>query len=317
MTQRGSGYGPEGSDSYDEASLDASLRDLVGTGDLGEAVLARFRSPRYQPPSLPEVAMEVLKLTQDASAPIRKFVSLLERDTLIAGRVLKQANSPFYCPSMSSQISSIQQAVVRLGMINLRNLVMEVWLGMSVFRAEGFADAMRRVSHHSTVTAHACDLVARRARVDTELAFLGGLLHDVGIAGALAVVAGDGPTKTLMPAEEVYVELDLLHTDLSSEMLQQWGLPTQLQNMSVHHHMPNLDGSPVPLSAIVCVAEELSNQLGYSVLGVEMTAGDDQGFDCSMHGAVERSWDRLAIPPDGRTAIRDELSEVVARLDWL
>ena len=47
-------------------------------------------------PSLPAAALEVLRVCQDPDAEIAELAQALARDPMLAGRVLRVANSAFY-----------------------------------------------------------------------------------------------------------------------------------------------------------------------------------------------------------------------------
>ncbi|MDX1474011.1 MAG: HDOD domain-containing protein, partial [Reinekea sp.] len=68
-------------------------------------------------PLLPEVAQKVLGLTQDADSDASQLATVIQSDPTLAAHILRIANSPAYSPN--GNISSLQQAVSRLGMIVL------------------------------------------------------------------------------------------------------------------------------------------------------------------------------------------------------
>src|SRR5215831_7820282 len=72
-----------------------------------------FASPDYQPPLLPAAALEMLALARDPNVSFGEIVSLLESEPLIAARVLRIAQSPFY--SGGARVQTIDDAVMRLG----------------------------------------------------------------------------------------------------------------------------------------------------------------------------------------------------------
>jgi len=71
---------------------------------------------------------------------------------MLAGRVLKIAQSAAFAPV--GTITSLQDAVVRLGLRNLSEIAWEVSLGTRVFRSHAYGDAMEMVRRHSTACAY-------------------------------------------------------------------------------------------------------------------------------------------------------------------
>ncbi len=285
--------------------------------EIGTELLDVFRSPTYQPPALPEVASQILALSQDENARLERFVGLLERDTMIAGRVLRVANSPFYTPASRNEITSLKEAIVRLGLFNLRNVVLEIWMRLRVFQAREYLEPMTRLSRHSSVTAHACDIVARQARWPNESAFLAGLLHDVGIAGSLSVLSDGRVVQPVPRLDEVRFDLDLLHEELSGTMIEHWGLSGSIRVAAMYHHRLLVDGRPDPLAAVVAVAEDLANELGWSVDEREQVELDRPVLDDTVPGVVGHAWDVLGLSGRDEVVIREKVEQAIDRIDWL
>jgi HD-like signal output (HDOD) protein len=112
------------------------------------SLLRLFASPAYEP----AVALEIVRLSQRADISFDHVGSVLERDPVLAAKVLSLAlSAPF---ASRSPILSLKQAMVRLGLRELRDLVLEAALHLRVFRAPGYDALMARLSLHSTTTAY-------------------------------------------------------------------------------------------------------------------------------------------------------------------
>ncbi|HUJ25543.1 MAG TPA: HDOD domain-containing protein, partial [Myxococcales bacterium] len=111
----------------------------------------RFASPDYRPPVLPAVAIQVLALSRKPDADLRDVAKLLEQDPVLAGRVLRLMQTPFY--AARTPIRTLAEAVLRLGMTQVRNVVLEVSLNLRVFKAEGWAEPMADLARHSSEVA--------------------------------------------------------------------------------------------------------------------------------------------------------------------
>ena len=193
---------------------------------LWEALTRTFQSPRYQPPMLPVVATELMQVSSRADADVTQIVHLLERDTLLAGRVLKLCNSPLY--GAVEPIRSLKTAVVRLGLAELRDVVMEAAFSARVFKTTGYSEAVDRVRVHSTAVAHLSRAIARHTTFESEYAFLCGLLHDVGLSAAL-VALGDVPRgEQLRPVADLWPALFSLHETVGGSVATVWKLPAEV-----------------------------------------------------------------------------------------
>jgi len=140
-------------------------------------------TPGLELPRPPRVAMEILELSRKPTARIEDISALLEREPLLAGRVLRLANSALY--GASAPVTTLKMALIRMGLNVVRDVVMEAAFQMTVLRAEGFNDTLERIRKHSTAVAWLSRFVARNTSIDAENAFLVGLMHDVGLSVGL------------------------------------------------------------------------------------------------------------------------------------
>jgi putative nucleotidyltransferase with HDIG domain len=228
-----------------------------------------FASPSYHPPLLPTVALEVHELSHRPDVGVDQLVAVLERDNVLAAQVLRVAGSAAFGGWSQNDIS-LKVAVVRLGLRNLASVVWEVATSMRVFRSVRYAATMEQIRVHSTLCAHLCRLVASRKALVPEMAFLCGLLHDIGMAATLLVLS-DRPKEEpgLTPAvlDEV---LRQTHQEVSGMIAQLWKLPPEVQQVVANHHTFAAGAPPHPLSAAVAIAENLCRELGH---GVEIGPG--------------------------------------------
>lgn len=241
---------------------EAAPLELVTTADVSAALRARFGSPGYKPPLLPVVAMEVLALSGKRDVEVDALAALLEKDPILAGRILQLVQSPVFAGR--SPIRSLRQAVVRLGLATMRDVVLEAAMNMRIFRAEGFAPALEQLRKHSTQVAHLARAVCRYASIESELAFMCGLLHDVGIAASLVCLAED-PALRAVGVEQLLSSVDEVHTEASGQLARLWKLPEETAFVLEHHHSLQIGGHVHPLTAVLAVAEELCVRAGAPV----------------------------------------------------
>src|SRR6185295_19576687 len=69
---------------------------ILAPDALIDSLLATFRSPGYEPPTLPGTVAELLDLSQHADVEFARVVAVLERDSVVASQVLRKAQSAFY-----------------------------------------------------------------------------------------------------------------------------------------------------------------------------------------------------------------------------
>jgi putative nucleotidyltransferase with HDIG domain len=230
----------------------------VSVEELREGLLALFRSPSYRPPMLPTVAAELLALSQRANVDFDAVASLLKQDTLLAGRTLMIANSALYRGTMP--LRSIKQALVRLGLNCMRDLVLEAALSIRIFHADDYVEWMDAVRLHNIAVAHISREIARHRQLDPELAFLCGLFHDVGLAACVLLM--EEMPRHMRPADMgvVWPAMHEIHEEISAMLTRHWQLPAELVAAVGHHHDYTIDGVVNPMAAVVGLADLYSDQ---------------------------------------------------------
>jgi HD-like signal output (HDOD) protein len=261
-------------------------------GDL----ISVFDNPGYRPPVLPTVALDVMSVAEREDADVGEIVRLLERDTMLAATVLRLVSSPLYAGH--TQIRSLRAAVIRLGVRVIRDVVFEAAIARGVFQVGEYTATLGLVARHSTLTAYITRIVCRRAAIDADLAFICGLLHDVGYAGLLLAVKhveGSGaPTLAML-----WPHIDQLHEQASHLLVGRWGLPADVVEVVGHHHHLHTGVTTARIAAAVRLADHLTEYFGTSVHGPrvdgEFLPGDAiDAFDLET-AAAELGLDDAAV----------------------
>lgn len=231
----------------------------MGTEQVVEALQGTFRRDSYAPPMLPRVAMEILRLSQ---APVtielsRDVEPLLAEDPLLTAQILRAASAP----AMGAQkpIRSIRQAVTRLGLRGLRDVVITVSLRSRVFRTPSYQAELDALFGHSMAMGTISQQVAAATGGDARFAYLCGLLSDLGIAASLLVFGelpeGPPPLFSLWPA------MLEVHEEAAAAVGQAWSLPEEVVAViGAHHRSPS--GPHAKLQSTLAVAEEIAVLLG-------------------------------------------------------
>lgn len=258
MNKHSEGYG-RGQASIEDADL--LLTDPAAVLEKLRAVL---EAPTYEPPLLPAVAIELLELSRKEDASFIDVRRLMERDPLVAAKVLRCAQSAAYSGS-SGTIRTMDEALVRLGMRTLGSIFMETTMRMKVFRAAGYEEPMRSLGRHSAATAHLARHVARRTAVFDEYSFLCGLLHDVGIAASFIVLTQLGRGQAVPSFDDVWSAVREVHETASAAVCRAWKLPPDLTLVIAHHHQVSIDGRVHPVAAVLSLADWIAAEHGYAM----------------------------------------------------
>jgi HD-like signal output (HDOD) protein len=294
--------------------------ECLDTSTLIDALKRDFASPRYRPPALPAVAMEILQLASRPDVQFGDVAKMLDRDPVLAARVLSIAQSAAYAGR--SKVLSLPQAAIRLGLKTLRDLVLEAALHVKVFRVPGYDDVMARLYTHSTAAAHVMRAVCKRTKVPFEYAFLAGLLHDIGIAAGLLAVVNRPELKGL-PFDVIQPALNAVHAQASGDLAKRWGFPEPLQVVVRHHHEVQAEGEARLPSAALIVAHQLCWEAGAGMappppeldakVGIPAEPAPE-GLDVHSGATLVEACSALELDEAALRAARAEAFEIVGAL---
>jgi HD-like signal output (HDOD) protein len=293
------------------------LTDPKQLGPLIDDFLTRQAASLPKPPA---VALEVLEMSRKRNASLEDIAALLERDALLAGHVLKLANSALYAGA--APCNTLKQALVRLGLAPTRDVVMEAAFKMTVLHAPGLEEALDVLRRHSTAVAWLSRLVARQTPMEAENAFLIGLVHDVGVSvGLLALHEALKKAKQPMALTAArWQALDDLHEAVSSKLLAHWKFGPAITLIAGSHHHLMMQGHAHPSVAVVMLAEDLATGLGWG--SIPKLAEDPEGLPLMCvngHGCGEtdkaRAMAALMLTQRQMDQIAAEAPEVLSKLE--
>ena len=275
-----------------EVAIAAGDDVLLDEDAMVAKLLACVEAPDYRPPTLPAVAMELMELSRRPEVDFADVVKLLEQDSMIAGRILKLVQSAAF--SGAQKITSLNDALVRLGIKTLRDIVMEIAMNMKVFKSEDYAETMDCLRRHATATAHLAKTLCKYTPIEGEFAFMAGLLHDVGIAGTLLALSDrKGPRKAPPDLIAIWPAVDRVHARAAEVMAKHWQLPPELALVMAGHHQVMIQGHAHPLAATICLADDLAHELGAGVTpkeGAKRVSMSQLELDCvRSHTSVDRT----------------------------
>ncbi|MCG3180319.1 MAG: hypothetical protein BIFFINMI_02678 [Phycisphaerae bacterium] len=201
-------------------------------------------------PSIPTVAMEVLKIARSDDIDLHEIAALVSNDPALTSKVIKTVNSPFY--GLAQRVSTISAALVILGIEAVKTLVLGFSLvgGLASSGLRGKTQiAYWRRSLYSGASA---SLLCQRMGVpQSEEVFLAALLQDMGILTLMQVV-GDpyleilselpNWSHSLLKREREALGID--HCEAGLLLAEQWNLPAILAQTIRWHHRPEQAQKP-------------------------------------------------------------------------
>lgn len=226
-----------------DASLtDSALKESTASGSYQEADLKHIEAAKDQKlfkelyqqlktnklrlPSIPSVAFKIRELIDSGKCSTKELTNALNMDPAMAAKVLKAANSPLY--RGANEIESVNQAVVRLGMNIIRQLVLS-FATREIFRIKHpkLSKVMEATWEHSVEIAGISYMLAKKLKLmDPEEALLAGLLHDI---GAIPIIITAMEKEHLLEKEgELDYAINALQAELGAAMLDHWHFPKQM-----------------------------------------------------------------------------------------
>jgi putative nucleotidyltransferase with HDIG domain len=191
---------------------------------IADQLAAAIKSKVIDVPILPDVTHRVLSLTQNSDSDAAQLAKIIQSDPTLGGHVIRIANSAAYTPN--SNLVSLQQAITRLGMIEISNIAIATSLNSKIFKAPGYEKNISDIWKHALMTAVWSKEIARTLRTNVEAAFLCGLLHSIGKAVILQTISDFRNSKEhIMGDHDLKKLFSEYESAVSAVVAEEWGLP--------------------------------------------------------------------------------------------
>lgn len=243
-------------------------------------------------PSLPEVVNYLIRSLNDERADVDTLAHHINSDPAIVARLLAAANS--VASGLSTRIYSAKQAFLVLGADRVVSIILASALTYRYDTRNAGFDA-RMLWRHSLGVATCARVIAEQSRLNPEMAFTGGLLHDIGqllmyiASPSNYVQALDLRHKNDVPlivAERAIFGYD--HAEAGRALAITWKLPSEIADAIAAHHEPDALGTEsgylIHVSEVLSHALDLGEQPNNRVPDLSEFAVADLGI----------SWPKLA-----------------------
>lgn len=264
---------------------------------------------------LPAAAQKVLRLTEDENVPPEELREVIQSDPALVARILRRLNSSYY--ALSHKVSDIRTAINLLGLREIRNLALTVFLSR-LYESDAAYGSYRRENlwAHSVGVAVAARLVARVCgRGAGDEAYVAGLLHDLGLIlidqtlrrHFHRVLDAINPTTPTHIVETRILTFD--HALLGGFVARKWNFPDPVADAITFHHQPWCYSGPHrDLVHVVAVANYLCSRAGVTSLGVHNVAPPPDEVYAGLgldQVSLAIIWDELDTALDKATALAD------------
>ncbi len=226
-------------------------RVRVAAERMMEAATAELRLP-----ILPETASEALALANNPRTPMNVLERVVGRDPVLASRMLMVASSAAYA---GANVRTLASALQRMGSGTVRDILYQSVMECHVFSCDDRAWA-RRERDHAVAVGTIARIICKQTGIESELAFVCGLLHDLGR------VALRGPAPLDIDVSLVHDAEQLAHTRIGQRVAAQWKLPSLVgEALRRHHHYRGFGrqlDSYSQIGHIIAAADLVAAQLG-------------------------------------------------------
>lgn len=230
-------------------------------------------------PPIPDNLSKIQKMIDSPHSEISTIASYVEKDVSLTANVLRIANSPLCMPI--KRIDSVLRGLTLIGLTRLNSIILS--LGAIKIMNERFKQ-FRTVWQHS----HKCAFFAKdlmrmnKLKSDiegVELAYLSGLLHDMGKAVLLSLspklltlITEIKESKNVSVEEIEKTALGMSHAEIGAKIAEKWDFPQSIIEAILHHHDPiNVNSHYQPLvytvylSNILCKYDEPNNNVFFEI----------------------------------------------------
>lgn len=261
--------------------------------------------------ALPASVTRLTALTRGDTWSLLEVEEIVRLDQALTMRLLRAANSA--ASASAVPISTVRDAIVRLGVRSLLSLAMAVGVQKRLAQAlPEYGLSEGELWRHSVAAALATESIQSycRAAVPPET-YTAALLHDVGklvmarflspdVLRVLARARQQGGLSSLKAECEL---LQVHHGELGGLIAQQWQLPDRLVTGIIHHHTPGLAHD------VIADAVHVAN-VAAKIAGTGHSAN---GGDCEIEPeALERLGMRPERVPDLAADVAGRLEKVLA-----
>ena len=203
-------------------------------GKYHNAIRSLIDQDDFDVPMLPEVAAQVIALTQNPNACLTQLSHLIHKDQALAGHVLRIANSAAF--SCGVPVVSLSQALARLGMSIVGEIAVAACLKNGVFKATGYEKLTDTLWSHALASGVVGKEIARAKRYSVEGQYLCSLLHTIGKPVVLQMVAQlNAQWREKVDLNTSLALIESHHVEVGKLVAAKWQLP-QMVTFAIEYY---------------------------------------------------------------------------------
>jgi putative nucleotidyltransferase with HDIG domain len=228
------------------------------------AALAAFVASVQHLPLFTGTATQLIRSIDREDVTVAELTRLISTDAALVAHLLRLVNSSYY--GLSRRIGTVSEAFALLGLDLVRRTVIVAVLQRPLLAYLHDTSIARAFWRHELMCAALARHLALRNNVNGELAYMAGMLHDVGRLVMLmqfpdytdALLLRRGGNDESGTADEM-TEFGFTHAQVGGALLETWGLPEGIVQ-AAHQHVDETEPED-PLAAAVWRANLLSYEM--------------------------------------------------------
>ena len=239
------------------------LTETANTAAVNEVEIGLWLSAslRKLPPISP-LAPKLMRLKANDAADLDVLQKIIESDPGLSARIIGMANSVYY-GATGRGAYNIYEALMRLGYQQAWQLSLSFILGSSVTIDPVLRGAKQALWAHSYAVGLTAREIASLSDVpncDSDMAFLGGFVHDIGFLAILALESkkahamlaeSQNPAQGYQHGIETHFGLPP-HELIGAQLCELWGLPEEISHLVRHHNEDSPLDVDIPQQGVLC-----------------------------------------------------------------
>lgn len=252
------------------------LREFIKKKDMETTRQEQIKQHIDSFPVLPVTVMRLMAVTSNSASSAQDVVDVILTDQSLCLTVLKISNSVLF--GRPHKVETIRMAVSVLGFNEVKQIALAKALINSFSKiAKQHKANIDKFWEHSFVCGMVARIMAEDLNVAPDVAFMGGLIHDIGKLVMLETFADDYAQDWIlacsgqdMLADELRM-FSFTHDTVGGHLLRKWLFPETLIAAVEAHHCPDKATAGKRFAALI----QLADLLAYYCCNQQLLGKDD------------------------------------------
>jgi putative nucleotidyltransferase with HDIG domain len=256
-------------------SENVTPKDTVGSSQPPKLAIRERVQKIDRLPAMPDMPSRILQIRNNPDSTVDDLVEIVESDISLSAQIFRYANSAMF--NNRTPVVSLKDAIFRvLGYETVLHLSLGYAIGRVFKLPESGPLGQENFWKHATYTAalaqHLANAMPRHIRPKPGLAYLAGLLHDIGFLvlnlffkheyAWLNKMIVSNPNDAIVHIEQRL--LGTTHNELGLWLMQAWDMPEELTITVAEHHNLDYSGPHSEYANLINLTERLLKMHGMS-----------------------------------------------------